>query len=1195
MTHSRTVSLQDLIDATTRAQRRAADPTASAWVSANAGTGKTHVLTSRVLRLLLAGTKPERILCLTFTKAAAAEMSTRVFDRLATWTGVPQPKLQKSLADLLGRDPTPAEMARARALFAQAIETPGGLKVQTIHAFCERLLQRFPLEAGVPPGFTILDDEHKQTLMREAIDHALDAAAGSVGSPLHAALQTVVVHAVDERFDHLLAAMIAERDWADAVPPTMPLGKDAFAAAEANCRAALGIRNGATLDEVTQDILKLLSPDVLLRVVEVLNSGSANDIRAAARLRPALPPSAPDRSIDALESFFLTTEGEPRKSLMTRTTATQHADLDAVLTRAQGQFALLDQERRALIAADATLALLRLADVARTDYAARKARRAALDYDDLIVKAAALLFGQGSDAAGAAQWVHYKLDEGLDHILVDEAQDTSPMQWRVIRGLAEEFFSDTAGRGSATGARTVFAVGDEKQSIYGFQGAAPHMLGESGSYFAGHARGASRTWNDVSLTLSFRTTTPVLDAVDSVFADPVRTPGVARELGALRHESSRQGHAGLVEIWETELLEATSDVDTFVPTGERTAPSPAVRLAGRIADTIKDWLETGAERLHSEDRPIRAGDILILVRRRAAFAPAMIAALKQRGIPVSGADRMRLDDQIAVQDLIAVGDILLLPEDDLALACVLKSPLVGLDDDDLMRVAPSRPGALWTALLDGARKGDVRLAAAAETIKRWRNRADFMPPFEFYAELLDAEGGRAKLLARLGAEAADAIDEFQNLALVYDEDAPPSLQGFLDSLRQRQRVIKRDLEHGGNQVRVMTVHGAKGLEAPIVFLPDTCSNRSGGAQGGLVKLSSANPHRTGTAVPPVVWAVKGTSDVTAIANAKGIIKREESDERDRLLYVAMTRARDRLYVCGFEGKRKRDTGCWYDQILDGLAGRLEAITDTEGRAIHRLSQPQREAAVVSQDEANLDAAPQVLPPWASQRAPREAGIAIPLTPSRLAPLDIDGDGEPVEIPPSPLDSPRRTAAPGTTVGGPNRFLRGTLTHALLQHLPTFPPDRWEPAAAAFVKERGGVLPPRVRASIVTETLAVLRDPAFSAVFGPGSRAEVAIVAEIPPPGGKKAFLRIAGQIDRMVEVDGGILIVDYKTNRPPPLTAAEVPRAYVLQLAGYRMAVQRVFDGIPVRAALLWTDGPRIMELAADVLDSTSTELFTLP
>ncbi len=547
------------------------------------------------------------------------------------------------------------------------------------------------------------------------------------------------------------------------------------------------------------------------------------------------------------KSFFLTAGGEPRKSLMTKSTAARHPDLDTALTRAQGRFVALDAERRALIAADATIALLRLADVARTDYAARKARRAALDYEDLIVKAAALLTGQGDDPAGAAQWVLYKLDEGLDHILVDEAQDTSPTQWRVIRGLAEEFFADSAGhsgtaphgvRGRRREAIDLRVPGrgaaHARRKRHPLRGPRPRRLARLERRLA-HALVPHDDARPRRRRRGLRRSRVARPASRASWAHCVTNPP-ARAMPA----SSRSG--------KRNCSRPAIDADTFMPTDERTAPSTAVRLAGRIADTIKHWLQTKA-RLESEDRPIRAGDILILVRRRASFAPAMIAALKQRDIPVSGADRMQLDGQIAVQDLIAVGDVLLLPEDDLALACVLKSPLIGLDDDDLLRVAPNRPGALWSALLEAARKGDARLATAAETIKRWRKRADFMPPFEFYAELLDADGGRAKLLARLGAEAADAIDEFLNLALVYDEDAPPSLQGFLDSLRQRQRVIKRDLEHGGNQVRVMTVHGAKGLEAPIVFLPDTCSSRSGGAQGGLVTLANANPlpSRTGAA------------------------------------------------------------------------------------------------------------------------------------------------------------------------------------------------------------------------------------------------------------------------------------------------------------------------------------------------------------
>ncbi len=1180
-------NLERLLRETTAAQNSAADPHASAWVSANAGTGKTHVLTSRVLRLLLAGTKPERILCLTFTKAAATEMSTRVFKRLAEWASAPEPDLVAKLDELLGHAPNDDERARARQLFALAIETPGGLKVQTIHAFCERLLQRFPLEAGVPPGFTVLDDAHARALMREATDATLGVAAEKRGSPLHNALRAVVAYAADERFDQLLGAMIAKRDWLDAARPEVVKGVSSFDAVEARYRAALGIRRGITLADVLAAIGAVLPPDIRSRAITALSGGSANDTKAAERLRLAAGASNPAAMAAALADFFLNGDGEPRKNLVTKATATANPGFKEQLDAAQNRFIALDDERRALDALDASLALLHLAHEVRNAFSGLKARRAALDYDDLIMKAAVLLAG---DIGGVPQWVHYKLDGGLSHILVDEAQDTSPMQWRVVAGLAGEFFSDSAGHGD--GPRTIFAVGDEKQSIYGFQGAAPHKLAEVGAHFAAHAREVDHRWHAVPLTLSFRSAPPVLAAVDAVFADSQRTPGVTFAGGAIRHEPHRQGHAGLVEIWEPEAPAEAEETDAFTPLDERSTPSAASRLAARIAGQIRQWLDTG-ERLESEDRPIEAGDILILVRRRGALAPALIAALKQQGIAVSGADRMALEQQIAIQDLMAVGEVVLLPEDDLALASVLKSPLVGLDDDDLLRFAPGRKGSLWTALLAAADAGDARLATAAGIVKQWRRSADFRPPFEFYAELLDGPaGGRARLIARLGPEAADAIDEFMNLALRYDEAEPPSLQGFLDVLRQSQREIKRDLEHGGNLVRVMTVHGAKGLEAPIVFLPDTCSTQAGGVRGGLVELTDAIGNASG--VHPIVWPPsKGAGRVAAIADARREATAAETEERNRLLYVALTRARDRLYVCGYDGKKTRPADCWYELIRTGLANELVAHKDAEGRPLHRLAEPQRVPPKVRKAAPDLDAAPETLPEWTQRRAPREPALAVPIAPSRLAPLDIDAEGEPTEPTVAAADRPARPAVRGTGIGGENRFLRGTLTHTLLQYLPTCPQADWKRAATAFLETRGSALPSRVRTSIVRETIAVLTDPGFAPVFGPRSRAEVAIIAEIPSPAGAGPPLRIAGQIDRLVELDGEILIVDYKTNRPPPLDLSEVPLAYVHQLAAYRLAVQRVFGVANVRAALLWTEGPRLMEFPTASLERAKEGLFT--
>jgi ATP-dependent helicase/nuclease subunit A len=1166
---------------TRRNQSAAADPLSSAWVSANAGTGKTHVLTMRVLRLLLADTPPEKILALTYTKAAAAEMSKRVFEHLAEWVTSGADKLEAKLADLLDRSPTAAEMQRARQLFAIAIETPGGLKVQTIHAFCERLLQRFPLEAGVPPGFAILDEQERSALLREAIDETLAEATSKSKSPLAKALKSAVGFTTELDFDVLLGEALRERDWLTAaVRLDEDSGGEEFAGAAEIYRRVLGLDGNASLEMVTKQLEGVLAKPELTRVRDILASGSAKDIEASRHAAAALRANGAGSRIEALHDLFCNSKGEARKAMMTKALAGAHPDADALLTRARDRFAGLHVERCKLVLLDAAVALLRLGNAVMQRYAEAKARRAALDFDDLIVKASNLL-----GPSVAVEWVLYKLDGGLDHILVDEAQDTSPVQWQVIRSLAEEFLS---GSGAREVTRTLFAVGDEKQSIYGFQGAAPNMFAEVGNAFAAHAGKGKLPWRRVPLTLSFRAVAPLLQAVDWIFSDAARTPGLTSSAEAIRHIAHRAGHAGLIEIWPTEKPETVERGEPWSPLADATVSSPVVRLAARIATEIDGWLKS-KEMLASEGRPIRAGDILILVRKRAPFAWAMVSALKARGIRVAGADRLVLVEQIAVQDLMALGDFICLPDDDLALAAVLKSPLLGLDDDDLLALAPGRKGSLWQALLGRAATSN-RFREAAETLRRWRARAERTAPFEFYAALLDVEAMRTRMLQRLGAEAADTIDEFLNLALAYDDGAPPTLQGFLGWLREGCPDIKRDMEQGRDEVRVMTVHGAKGLEAPIVFLPDTCSTRSGRRPGGLLRLDhAARP----MGVPaPFLWPVKGTSRIDAVQIARGAAERAESEERNRLLYVALTRARDRLYVAGFEGTNAPPADCWYRLIKDGLDGELQEIAGRDGRSVWRLEMRQTAKPAAGKRTTAVAASTAALPDWARRRAPPEPMLTIPLVPSRLAPLETDDEGEPAEAP------RRRYAEPAivgpTALADESRFLRGTLIHALLEHLPTLPQASWTAAAEAFVAGRAGKLPRAVRKGIVTETLAVLREPQFAALFGPDSRAEVGIAAEVPRPSGNGPALRLTGKIDRLARDGASILIVDYKTNRPPPDAPERVADTYLLQLAAYRLCVGRIFPGLRVRAAILWTDGPRIMEIPQALLESYQHRLWQL-
>lgn len=1181
------------LESTTLRQRDASDPSASAWVSANAGTGKTHVLTMRTLRLLLAGTAPERILCLTYTKAAAAEMSTRVFKQLARWVTESDAKLRDELLKLLGREATDNELLVARTLFTRAIETPGGLKVQTIHAFCERLLQRFPMEAGIPPGFATLDDDLGRTLKREAIDLTLKEALDEPETPLGQALSTAVAFAAEQRFDDVLNAAIMERRWLEEIERSA--GPDAdpgerLQGYEATLRGLLGIRPGIGIADIETDMANVLSDGQLAHAIGVLSEGKKTDTDAAEKLAKATAADTLRAKADHLKAALLTKDGTPRARFPTKSIQDSDPALCATLENAQTSLAKLVKEALAARCLEASLALAQLASRVLQHYTDAKARRAALDFDDLIEKAVNLLGSRET-----TDWVLYKLDGGLDHILVDESQDTSPEQWRIVEALANEFFSGEGAHESET-PRTLFAVGDEKQSIYSFQGAAPEMFAAMGKKFQGLSEQSGAPLREVPLDLSFRTVDPVLQAVDKVFADSGKTPGVIMGGGKIHHAVKRLGEGGLVEIWPTEVPEDKNNPPPFDPLVHDQSSSPVDRLAGRIADTIKGWIDD-KEMLAAKGRPIRAGDVLILCRKRRPFAAPMVAALKARGIAVAGADRLVLTEQLAVEDLMALGDFTTLPEDDLTLAVVLKSPLIGLSENDLFEVAHGRNTSLWKALIDKQNDKPEFKQAVAKLVDL-RQRADFLPPFEFYAKALDEDGLRNALLARLGHEAADPIDEFLNLAIAYDDKEAPSLTGFLSWLREADREIKRDMEQGANEVRVMTVHASKGLEAPIVFLPDTCSNASAGGSADPIAalISEDGPPET---EPPRIWKISKTKDLEAVRQAKNLKEARESEELNRLLYVAMTRAEDRLYVCGFEGAKGRLPGCWYDMISSGLDGLVDDVELPGGRVVQRIEAAQL-SDLPSEEKHAGPSVPAVAPPnWAGRNAPRVPLVTLPLAPSQLVPYESDPEGEPqpgpVIVPPKEIpDDPPAIVTTETANEPGDIFLRGTLTHALFEHLPDLPEKDRKSAAEAYLKARGSALPPQVRGRVVKEVMSVLENPQFAPLFGPRSRAEVAIAAKFERPDGKQPALQLSGSIDRLAELDDSIMIVDYKTNRNVPEGLDGIAEAYLLQLASYRLALAEIYPGRTIKTALLWTRVPVLLEVPAEKIAAAEQRLWEL-
>src|SRR5215471_516463 len=840
----------------------ATDPRFSAWVSANAGAGKTYLLTDRVTRLLLSGASPARILCLTYTKAAAAEMSSRLFNRLGEWSLLEDNKLKGSLKEIGAGDPDGETLRRARTLFAQALETPGGLKIQTIHSFCQNILSRFPVESGVPPRFSVLDERSAAELMQTARNAVLERAAKG-DAALASAIAVLATRAADGRFAEMLDLVIAQPD-----KLRRRVGDDA-AGFFAGMRKRLDVSPGEDEASVLTRFCTELNGEreTCVRITRWLLAGSSSDQKSGAALVEFLDCGMNIDKFGVLRSLFYTKDNQPRQSHVTKGSAAGNPSLAAWFDALRERVIATEEKRRAAVTATLTEALISVAIAVLDGYDRLKRERASLDYDDLTAATLSLL--KRSDAA---QWVLYKLDGGLDHILVDEAQDTSPPQWDIVVKLAEEFFAGQSARES-TRPRTLFAVGDEKQSIYSFQGADPEAFGRHLKLFRQRAEDAELSFADWRPAISRRSARTVLEFVDAVFAADAARDGLT-SLGDPIHHDAHRHEIGRVEIWPPIKADKTPERDLWAAVDAVPPTSASVKLAVLIAKRIDGWLKTGAL-IPGTQNAIRPGDIMILVRRRNAFAEEMIRQLMVRGIPVAGADRMVLMNEIVVADLVALGRFALLPEDDLNLATLLKSPLVGLSEDDLFDLARPREGRLWDELR--ARQDEKRdFARAHAFLAEARAQADFVAPFEFYARLL-GKGLRRQLVARFGTEGADAIDEFLALALAHESAHPPSLESFLDWFEKGASEVKRDMEQGQGQVRVMTVHGAKGLEADIVILPDTAQVPDHDRRAGLLYTEDC-----------AFYGVPKALDTEPVRLAKTAAHLREMREYRRLLYVALT-------------------------------------------------------------------------------------------------------------------------------------------------------------------------------------------------------------------------------------------------------------------------------------------------------------------
>ncbi len=1134
-------------------QLRAADPAGSAWVSANAGSGKTRVLIERVARMLLAGAHPHRILCLTYTNAAAAEMQNRLFSMLGEWAMLDDGDLLKKLSALSEGDLVvdSSVLSRSRRLFAEALETPGGLKIQTIHAFCATVLRRFPMEAGVSPRFEVLDDRSRREMIAEAREATIIRAAEGEDSSLTEAFHALTDHYAEESFESLFNETTNHRELFetdDALPAMY---------------AALGVTPDADWRAEVAAWRDRLDRQALDQAVQAMQAGKTTDQKNAEHIAKLSRSADPDEIFNAASELFLTKDGGPRKLDRAPT-----KDVDAaapwirpLLAKAQGSFLALQDQVRAIKRAALSNALHIMARAVLTEFEDVKSRVGALDFDDIIARALQLL-----SRSETAAWVLYKLDGGLDHILVDEAQDTSPDQWRVISALAEEFH---AGLGASDKNRTLFVVGDEKQSIYSFQGADPREFERMRGLLSERLERMGKELSEPRLHTSFRSASAILRVVDEVLDDPATQGMSAGSLVShIAHRDSNDA-PGRVDIWPV------------LPPGEKVeeppwwepidAPSPAdpeLLLADAIAGEVARWLDEGVV-IPARGRAVTPGDVMILVRRRGKLSKEILRRLQERGVPVAGADRLKVAEHIAVKDLLALAKVALLPEDDLSLAALLRSPLCDVSEEALFSLAHDRGSArLW----DRVRTAGERHQADAEMLRDMAAQADYLRPFEFLQRALIRHDGRRRLVGRLGAEAEDAIDELLAQALAYERAETPSLQGFVEWIETGDPEIKRENqprdEGDPGVVRVLTVHGAKGLESPIVILPDTLAT----ARRTAPHILTA-PTQAGVAA---IAAGAAKEDPAPAAAARADIQRRDEEERLRLLYVAMTRAEDWLVVCAAGDEKRAETG-WYGLVYRAMetAGRpLETPLSALGLG-PGLRREDPAAESMSAEEASVTESQKdesTLPDWLSAPLPAESETPRPVSPS-----DLGG---------AHAHSAEDSAA-ATSEARELALLRGDLIHRSLELAAGAAPGERRSVIQGVLKDGGDAYSVEEYADMEREVLDVLISPDLAPIFESDALAEPALWADVPELSGR----RIEARLDRLIvsrDANGGVTarIIDFKTNRRAPSRIEDTPEAYLRQLGAYRAAITQLYPDARIETAILWTVEARLDVIPPKMVDS---------
>ncbi len=851
-------------------QNMASNPSENIWVQANAGTGKTTVLVRRLLRILFRNGEFNNdiapgILCLTYTNAAAGEMRNRILEQLRQWATADDAELTELLDGISENQPaTKKDLMYARRVFYMYIDNPDVLKIKTIHSFCEEILHRFPLEAGISPSWSLISGASQTVLLQDAFDTMIRKSFHKMSdtqNTLNAFNRIVDIKSeyfLDELRDLLLSRY---RSFFQV--------KDIYKYREyfiETTQKILNINNEQKAD---------FKPDYLQKIVDFAEDIQKDSKKPTQYIQNIIDLTKQyiDNTInfDKYKSAYLTKDNTIIKNVLKNDFFVEEA------TRVHNtQQNLLNTT----IFKD-TVALFDLAlDFANT-YRQIKQERNLLDFEDLILYTQNLF--EKPDVMG---WVLSQLDISLSHILVDEAQDTSPQQWNILRMLAGDFFTD----GNTKNNRSLFVVGDTKQSIYGFQNADPQAFASSRDAIAEQIKNNYRTIHEVALDQSFRSVKQILDTVDFFFDNQeiVQKTGFHNN----KHKCFRIKDNGFVEIHDTFKCDKTGTEKNKL-------------YVNMLADKIKDLVLAGRQ----------PKDIMILVQKRGTFVDLLSKALKKRGIDIAGNDRVKLPEFSPIKDMLYLTRFCLDQSDDYSLCCLLKSPFYSLKEQDILSLCTIKNNDknidIFTVLSTQFPNIYADLTDKIEQSKK-------LAPYSFFTYVLNKNDARKKFISALGKQVIDPIEEFLTMCLAYERTQPGTLYHFIKWFITGDSEIKRDMD-ASQGVRIMTVHGSKGLASPVVFLIDTLTFPKPEAILNANHLHDNSDYD--------IWLWKTTTSETL----QPIIDKNKADqiaEYYRLLYVAMTRTRDELYIYGCDTEHASEL-VWHRQLWDVFSKKSELFINDD--------------------------------------------------------------------------------------------------------------------------------------------------------------------------------------------------------------------------------------------------------------------------